>query len=479
MPKAYRMRHSANPLKNLAEAETAQPELSSAAPPGPGPSMKSGIFYSLLSNLVAPIAGLAIAPILSNALGDEGRGALGGITSLVLVVTAIGAIGLPETLTYFAARYIARTKSVLKLVTWLLTFTGLACAATLYFAAPYLAEGNGEGYAFLVILTAAALIPNMLILVPRALAAAHQLWKYQALEQGLFSILRLLAFLVLLWTGNLTVLTAVIVTLITPVLGAFVYIPVLKKISADQRYAPNEKQPVGESLAYGGKVWLGSLSGVVLSRIDQALMIKLTTLSEQGLYAVAVTIGEVPSVISNAVRNVVFSMDSSESGKAENKERVDARLATTARLTTFITFLVSLPVALTLPFWIGPVFGREFENAVEMTWILLAAAVLGSAGSVAGGGLSGRGNPGLRSLGMAIAAVLNLTVLLMLTPVIGAMGAALSTLVGSAVAGNLNIFFLHLKHKIPFLLFYGLRKSDLKILSVAGKKLLQRLRIIR
>lgn len=479
MARKYRMRHSAAQSETVILEDDVQTQHEPVKTSGANASMKSGIFYSLLSNLVAPIAGLAIAPILSNALGDEGRGALGGITSLLLVVTAVGAIGLPETLTYFAARYVARTRSVVKLVSSLLALTGLICAVALYFAAPYLAEGNGDGYALLVVLTAAALIPNLLILVPRALAAASQMWKYQALEQGVFSILRLLAILLLLWTGNLTVLTAVIVTLVTPVLGALVYIPVLKKISVDQLYAANEKQPVVESLAYGGKVWLGSLSGVVLSRIDQALMIKLTTLSEQGLYAVAVTIGEVPSVISNAVRNVVFSMDSSESGDAENKDRVDARLATTARLTTFITLLVSLPVALTLPFWIGPVFGRDFENAVEMTWVLLAAAVVGSAGSVAGGGLSGRGNPGLRSLGMAIAAVLNLTVLLVLTPVIGAMGAALSTLVGSAVAGNLNILFLHTKHKIPLLLFYGLRKSDLKILSAAAKKLLQRLRIVR
>lgn len=479
MARKYRMRHSAAQSETVILEDDVQTQHEPVKTSGANASMKSGIFYSLLSNLVAPIAGLAIAPILSNALGDEGRGALGGITSLLLVVTAVGAIGLPETLTYFAARYVARTRSVVKLVSLLLALTGLICAVALYFAAPFLADGNGDGYALLVVLTAAALIPNMLVLVPRALAAASQMWTYQALEQGVFSILRLLAILVLLWTGNLTVLTAVIVTLLTPIMGALVYIPVLKKISVDQLYAANEKQPVGESLAYGGKVWLGSLSGVVLSRIDQALMIKLTTLSEQGLYAVAVTIGEVPSVISNAVRNVVFSMDSSEAGDAENKERVDARLATTARLTTFITLLVSLPVALTLPFWIGPVFGRDFENAVQMTWVLLAAAVVGSAGSVAGGGLSGRGNPGLRSLGMAIAAVLNLTVLLVLTPIIGAMGAALSTLVGSAVAGNLNILFLHIKHKIPLLLFYGLRKSDLKILSAAGKKLLQRLRIVR
>lgn len=449
------------------------------APQASRQGMKKSIFYSLLGNLVAPIAGLAIAPILSQTLGDEGRGALGGITSLVLVATAVGAFGLPEALTYHASRYVRRTGSALKVVTLVLFFAGLICAGALYLLAPYLASDHGAWYEHLVVLTALAVIPNLLILIPRALVGATEQWHLQALEQGLFSLLRLAAILGLLWTGNLTVLSAVIVTLVTPVLGALVYTPMLWQIHKNKQVYSLDKQPLSETIGYGGKVWFGSLSGIVLSRIDQALMIKLTTLQEQGLYAVAVTIGEIPSVISNAVRNVVFAMDSRESGKEGTAESADQRLTMTARVTALITLIVSLPVALTAHLWIQPVFGHDFLGSVPMIWVLLGAAVIGSAGSVAGAGLSGRGHPELRSWSMAIGAVFNLIVLITLTPIIGGMGAALSTLVGSGLAGFSNVVFLKIKFGFKINEFYFVRREDLGILKKVGQAVLRKAKIIK
>lgn len=475
MAKKYQPRHLATDFTEKYESHTVEEPIQET----PQPSVRKSMFYSLLGNLIAPIAGLAIAPILSNSLGDAGRGALGGITSLVLVATAVGAFGMPEALTFHAARFVRRTGSVLKLVVGVLVLLGAVCAGVIYVLAPYLAADHGPWYAQLVVLTALAVVPNMLILIPRALVAATHQWHLQALEQGLFSLLRLGAILVLLWTGNLNVLSAVIVTLVTPVLGALVYVPMLVKIRQQKYRYSGEKQPVGEALGYGGKVWFGSLSGIVLSRIDQTLMIKLTTLQEQGLYAVAVTIGEVPSVISNAIRNVVFALDSRDSGDEDSAAAADQRLTMTARVTTLITLLISLPIALTAQWWIGPIFGQEFEAAVPMTWVLLGAAVIGSAGSVAGAGLSGRGHPDLRSWSMAIGAVFNLLVLITLTPHIGGMGAALSTLVGSGLAGFSNIVFLKLKFGFKIHEFYFARGADFALLGRAARAVLRKAKIMK
>lgn len=443
------------------------------------PSVKKSMFYSLLGSLIAPIAGLAVAPILSNTLGDQGRGALGGITSLVLVATAVGAFGMPEALTFHAARFIRRTGSVLKLVAGVLLTLGLVSAGLVWLLAPYLAADHGPWYENLVIWTALAIVPNMLILIPRALVAATHQWHLQALEQGLFSLIRLGTILVLLWSGNLDVLSAVIVTLASPVLGAMVYIPMMIRLNKDKQLYTGEKQPLGQTLGYGGKVWFGSLSGIVLSRLDQTLMIKLTTLQEQGLYAVAVTIGEIPSVISNAIRNVVFALDSRDSGSADTTDIADQRLTMTARITTLITLMVSMPVALTAHLWVAPLFGQDFAGAVPMIWVLLAAAVVGSAGSVAGAGLSGRGRPELRSWSMAIGAVFNLIVLIALTPMIGGMGAALSTLVGSSIAGLSNIVFLKIKFGFKIHEFYFARSEDFALLFRVARVVLRKAKILR
>lgn len=441
---------------------------------GQGSNLKHSFFYSLLGNLVAPVAGLAIAPILAQGLGDEGRGALGGISSLLLVATALGAFGLPEALTYYAARRASKVSSLLRLVSWILLLSAALLALALYLLGPYLAADHGSWYQQLLLLTALALIPNLLILVPRALVAAQGFWQLQALEQGVFSLVRLLAFLLLWASGQLTVLSAVLVTLLSPLLGALVYLPVLLRIHRQKDLYASQEQSASELLGYGGKVWLGSLSGIVLSRIDQTLMIKLTSLQEQGLYAVAVTLGEIPSVISHAVRNVIFALDARDTASEEGAQQADRRLAQTARVTTILTFLVSLPIALTAHWWLGPVFGRDFEAALPLVWVLLAAAVVGSAGSVAGAGLSGRGRPGLRSWSMTVGAVFNLAVLLLLTPQIGAMGAALSTLVGNFLAGNLNLVFLRTHFKIPLRSFYGIHREDLQLLKKILTSLIKR-----
>ncbi|WP_129358524.1 lipopolysaccharide biosynthesis protein [Rothia uropygioeca] len=442
--------------------------------------MGTGLFYSLLSNLLAPVAGLAIAPILSHGLGEAGRGALGGVTSIVLVASSAGAFGMPEALTFFAARYFRRRCSVLRLALWTLLALGAFCALVVWAMSPFLASGHGEEYRMLLWLTALALVPNMLILIPRAYAAATGQWKYQALEQGLFSVLRLVALVVLLWTGHLTVLNAVLVTLASPVLGALSYVPVLRGVR-DGGVLPEREEPqrAGEMWAYGSKIWLGSLSGIILSRIDQTVMIKLTTLEQQGLYAVAVTIGEIPSVLSNAFRNVVFAADSADTGDGAASEYADRRLTTMARITLILTVLTALPIAATSFLWVGPVFGAEFSASIPMLLVLLAAAVVGSPGSVAGAGLSGRGRPDLRSRSMAIGAVFNLAVLFGLTPALGGMGAALSTLVGNAVAGNLNIYYLRRHFDFSLRAFYAVSREDAILLTKAAGKILRKMGVTR
>ncbi|MDN5604290.1 MAG: polysaccharide biosynthesis C-terminal domain-containing protein, partial [Kocuria sp.] len=217
----------------------------------------------------------------------------------------------------------------------------------------------------------------------------------------------------------------------------------------------------------------------ILSRIDQTVMIKLTTLEQQGLYAVAVTIGEIPSVLSNAFRNVVFAADSADTGDGATSEYADRRLTTMARITLILTVLTALPIAATSFLWVGPVFGAEFSASIPMLLVLLAAAVMGAPGSVAGAGLSGRGRPDLRSRSMAIGAVFNLIVLLGATPFLGGMGAALSTLVGSAVAGNLNIYYLcrHFGFSLPA--FYAVSRRDVAMMTKAAGKILQRMGVTR
>jgi O-antigen/teichoic acid export membrane protein len=61
--------------------------------------------------------------------------------------------------------------------------------------------------------------------------------------------------------------------------------------------------------------------------------------------------------------------------------------------------------------------------------------------------------------------VMNIALLVLLAPMLGAMGAALATLAGNLISSNLNLVFLARVFGLSPLSFYGLRRADLATLA--------------
>jgi O-antigen/teichoic acid export membrane protein len=75
---------------------------------------------------------------------------------------------------------------------------------------------------------------------------------------------------------------------------------------------------------------------------------------------------------------------------------------------------------------------------------------------------------------LTISCVINVAMLFVLAPLLGAMGAALTTLVANIITSNLNLLFLSRVFGVGMLQFYGLRRSDLATVGRAGKRMLRR-----
>ena len=116
-----------------------------------------------------------------------------------------------------------------------------------------------------------------------AVAGGLHHWGTVATERLIVNGLKLAAIAVLAGMDQLSVGSCVAVLAITPVVGAIVYVPGLVQRA---RSAPaTSATPAVDHralLSYGGRVWLGTLSGVVLSRIDQVLMAPLAGTTESG-----------------------------------------------------------------------------------------------------------------------------------------------------------------------------------------------------
>ena len=128
------------------------------------------------------------------------------------------------------------------------------------------------------------------------------------------------------------------------------------------------------------KFGLGPLSGIMLARIDQVLMVPLSSSAELGLYAVAVSISEVPLVLNASLREVLFAVDWLD----PNRER----MAQVGRLSTLVTGIICAAFAALCPIGIPLLFGQEFSGSVEVCLIMLLAVFAENPGSIAGTALT-------------------------------------------------------------------------------------------
>lgn len=427
-------------------------------------STSRGIAITTIGNVIPPVAALVTQPILAQGLGVIGRGEVAAATAPLLLAMAILTLGLPESLTYHLARQFQAISRLTRMSIGALSIAGIAgSSAVALFAGP-LSAGD-DLLAQLITIAGLAITPALIFAALRGLAAGSQRWTLIAVERIANGLLRLVAVLILFMTGNLTPLTATITIAITTFVAGIVYVSVLgthRKINAPLS-APEERPRL---FRYGVQVWLGAATGMLLARLDQLLMTPLSSVEALGYYAVAVSISEVVLVFNSAVRDVMFAV--------ESRSPDAARVSSASRISTLLTVAAAAAIATLCPWAIPFFFGSDFSAAVPVTLLLLVAIVLGNPGSVAGAALSGRGRPGLRSASIAIAAALNVIAVVLLVPSLGAVGAALATLLGNVVAGTLNIVWLRTVFGARMRDFYSFRVSDVRDTYALVVRLLRR-----
>lgn len=405
------------------------------------------VAISTLGNVAPVVVGLVTAPMLAQTLGVAGRGELAAATAPLLLAVGAVTLGAPEAITYHIARGLGRARTVLLRGLAILAFAGLLATSVVIGTAQQLSGGD-DRLAGLIVLAAYAITPALLVGGLRGHAAGRERWGLIAAERSLTALLRLVSIVALAQLNLLTPESATFVIAATSVVGGVVYFALISRSSVISSVALGSPR----MLRFGMGLWIGSVAGVVLSRIDQLVIVPLSDLRTLGIYAVAVTVSEVVLVFNKSVRDVVFA--------AESVDGQDDRLSRASRISTIVTTAGAAAVALASIVLIPWLFGDDFVEAVPVTALLLLAIVLGNPGSVAGAGLNARGKPVLRSLSLVIAAAVNIALLFLLVPIWGVFGAAVATLIGNLIAGYANILWLKIFFGISPLDFVILRRSD-------------------
>ncbi|WP_091484725.1 oligosaccharide flippase family protein [Microbacterium pygmaeum] len=423
--------------------------------------MFAGAAKNFLGNVVGPLAGLISAPILAHVLGAEGRGEVAGATAPLLLFATLAAFGIPEAVTYFVARDLTHRLVILRRATIITALVGLAATGAAIALAPFLSGGSQE-LTSLIVMASLAILPTIFVGILRATAAGLGRWSLVASERAAGPLIRLIAIIILALLAQLDVFSATLAIAYSPVIAGLIYLALPWRSGRSEEPPPSYADVTG----YSARAWLGSIAGVILMRIDQVLMVPLSSTTELGLYVVAVTVSELPLVVNTAIREVVFATDARSSS--------DEALTRAARVSLLVCLMMGLALGLTCYWWLPVLFGAEFGAAVPVAMILLLAVVIGIPGSVAGAGLSARGLPQLRSYSLVLACVINLVIVITTVPLIGAVGAALATLAGNLISSNFNVLQMRLRFGTPFWSFYAVRRSDVSTLAARVLRLFRR-----
>ncbi len=211
------------------------------------------------------------------------------------------------------------------------------------------------------------------------------------------------------------------------------------------------------ALRFGMRTQLANVLAYSSARLDLLIVYALAASSQAGLYSVALTIGTLTGFAAIALSYASFPRMT----KMDDREA----LALTARLTRagfVLSILLSLALAAIVWPLITGVLGTAYRGAIVPSLVLLGANVLWGGQWLTSRALAARGNPSVLMWSYALNLVAMLAVDFSIVPSLGALGAAIGSVVAAAVGLAVSLGAYHkeglaLKEFIP-------RPADLELL---------------
>jgi O-antigen/teichoic acid export membrane protein len=378
----------------------------------PDSTLSGTVARTTAANVAVPVSALITGPLLARYLGPTDRGALAAVLVPLQLIGIVAAIGLPEAVAYTVARRRAPLRQVLRSGLTIGLISGVAAGLVLVVLAPVLLR-NAPEYVGLMRWMCLLVVFSMAMAVVRAVAQGVGRFDLVNAERWLSVVTRVPLLVLLAVTGALTVPSAAWATYGTGAAAMLVLWLVVRERQAPVEPAPRLTRGL---LSFGAQAWVGTIASMLVLRLDQALLAPLVGAAQLGYYVVAVSLAEVPSTLQLAVRDVMFTTAASR--------RDPHVIARSNRVLIVITLAVACAGAVVTPWVLPLLFGDGFEPAVRMAQILLFASVAAGVSLVVGAGLLSMGRPRARSIAQILGLVVNVALLVVLVPSMGAIGAA-------------------------------------------------------
>lgn len=367
---------------------------------------------------------LATGPVLARGLGPSDRGALAAAFLWPELVSLVVGLGLNDAVTYFSSRADISPRSVLRCTNRLTIIQGLATWA-LGVPVVYLTMRHFGSSAVISALIYLAAMPANLYstYLLSLLNGLHRYRSFNVIFLQLFAVTAV-GYVVLFAAGELTVRTAVIVNDVS-ILSTVGAGWVVTRRCLERAPALRKSVVTRQFLSFGARSWASAVPHQLNDKVDQLVISLVLPARQLGLYAVAATIAAAPGFLGVAVATSMLPTVASTRSSSEQ-----LRAARHAILLTFgITLAAGLVVLLLIHPVIAIIFGRAFLGGAAAARVLALAVVMLSVTRVFHGVLKGLGRPLAAAISEAGALLVTAVGLAALLPLIGILGAAITSLV--------------------------------------------------
>ncbi|MFG2047875.1 lipopolysaccharide biosynthesis protein [Micromonospora sp. NPDC048935] len=400
---------------------------------------------STAANLLIPVSGLLVSPFLSRELGPEGRGLYAALTLPIVICGWLGTYGLQDALTFhlrqrrLSRRDAARVSLVAALPLGLVAVLLLGVLGFLVFDR---AEVDRQQFLVLALLAPLHILTNLVI---GALTGASDLNGVN-LMKVVPAALRTILLVIACVTVDLSAFWAAALFLTATASGVLVGLPRLRRRAGPpSRTAPADPAipaepagpaepadraapiPVRSLIRYSLTCLPGVLAATSSARLDQVIGLPLLGARELGFYAVAVSVAELPTVVATAARTVL--MGGAGGDDHESVLRV-------ARVAVPVAVLGCAVLAASAGLLVPRFFGAAFAPATLPTVILCAATVVFTCVQIFSALLLVNDRAARSSVALVVGSLTGVLLLVVLAPQ-GAVGAALASLIGYAVAAGI------------------------------------------
>ena len=363
---------------------------------------------------------LITGPLLAWKLGPDDRGSLAAVLVPTQIIGWVLMFGIPQATAYFAKD---EERKQLQATAWVATvFGGIPLVALLWPFVPVVLALRDHppmtvGW-FRWFLIAGLLVLPYTSAFDYLRATADTLWFN--VWRSLPIVLTTIIISILAVADRLTLRTALVATLAGNVGGW------LATLAGERCWpAPNTfRQALAKrQLNYGSRVWVGSLSNMVVARFDQFLMVGIVERAELGHYVLASTAAQVSAPVAQAVAFALFPYLRDDAGDdAASWDRTLTGLKWTAVVSIGVAGGLAVVAPILIP-WALP----AFKPSIPPLLLLLPGQVFWNLGNVLSAKLEADDRPGISSVALGVAAAITLVAVPLVLPPFGIVGAAVVT----------------------------------------------------